>query len=124
VQRKYTYNDYINSTDASAGAMLAVGGIAGVAGAVAGGALVGKLGAAIGTAIAPGLGTAIGAAAGVVIGGGLALLGVDVARELTPTDEEITRKETGMGSSDYKAFLARAAEEGLTYSSGTTKEEY
>jgi hypothetical protein len=104
--------------------MMAVGGAGALTGSLFGTAIATKIGTAIGTAVAPGIGTAIGAGLGLVAGGVAALIGVDIARVLTPEEDDITRSATGMEKDDYLAFAAALAENGMGNEAGTTKEEF
>ena len=110
-QYDYQYDQYIRSSETQWGWALT-----GVGGGAAIGAMIGS--------IIPALGTVIGAGAGALVGGVLSLFGVDIARLLAPTEDEVTKRETGLDKDAYVDFAARAAELGMSFESGTSKAEY
>ena len=115
VQERYNYQEFINSKSAATGTAMMVGGTGAVAGALIGGAA---------GSVIPIVGTVVGALLGLGAGAILGLLGIEGAKGLTPSEEEITRQETGLSKKDYLAFAAAANEKGLSWEAGSTREEY
>ena len=97
-------------------------GIGAAAGTAFGGALALKF-AALGSFAGP-VGTLVGAGLGLIAGAALGH-GVGALHDtLTPEEEEITRRETGLSQDDYIKFAAAAAEAGLSRAGGSGEGEY